>query len=127
MNHTPDDTSVTEAADTETAAQPEEDEADTEPTYVPWEPEQKHGPLWHLIDNAFTWSANREKHCVNRKKYLRLCWLGIFGAHRFYSKRYILGVLYLAMCWTGFSVGMTLIDAMIAIPMKPDENGNIWL
>ena len=86
-----------------------------------------HGPIWNAINRLVNYSDSREKHLVNRKTYLRLCWLGIFGAHRFYEKRYVLGVLYCAMCWTGFSVGMTLIDAMIAIPKKPDENGNIWL
>ena len=51
----------------------------------------------------------------------------MFGAHQFYAKRPILGVLYLATFWSGFSFAMTLIDVIIAVPMKPDENGNIWL
>lgn len=50
-----------------------------------------------------------------------------FGAHQFYAKRPILGVLYLATCWSGFSIAMTLVDAIIAVPMKPDENGLILL
>ena len=37
------------------------------------------------------------------------------------------GVLYLATCWSGFSIAMTLVDAIIAVPMKPDENGLILL
>ena len=32
----------------------------------------------------------------------------------------------LATCWSGFSAAMTLLDAIIVIPMKPDENGNIF-
>ena len=43
------------------------------------------------------------------------------------STRPILGVLYLATCWSGFSIAMTLVDAIIAVPMKPDENGLILL
>ena len=95
---------------------------DTPPAYDP-----AHGKVWNFIEQTVYKVDHRQKHKVNRKKYLKLCLLGIFGAHRFYSKRYILGILYLATCWSGFSVAMTLIDAIIAIPMKPDENGDIWL
>ena len=38
-----------------------------------------------------------------------------------------LGLLYLATFWSGFSAAMTIVDFIIAVPMKPDENGNIWL
>ncbi len=69
-----------------------------------------HGPLWRLID------------C-----YLRWCLLGVFGAQRFYAKQWKMGLLYLVTCWSGFSIAMTMIDAMIAVPMKPDENGIIYL
>ena len=72
-----------------------------------------HGPLWRLIDCAVTAHANRAKVPVNRKAYLRWCFLGVFGAQR--------------TCWSGFSIAMTMIDAMIAVPMKPDENGIIYL
>ena len=60
--------------------------------------------------------GNRQRHEVNRKKYLRLCILGAFGAHQFYAKRPVLGVLYLATFWTGFSAAMTIVDAVIAAP-----------
>ena len=56
-----------------------------------------------------------------------LCILGAFGAHQFYAKRPVLGLLYLATFWSGFSAAMTIVDFIIAVPMKPDENGNIWL
>ena len=39
----------------------------------------------------------------------------------------VLGLLYLATFWSGFSAAMTIVDFIIAVPMKPDENGNIWL
>lgn len=38
-----------------------------------------------------------------------------------------MGLLYLVTCWSGLSIAMTMIDAMIAVPMKPDENGIIYL
>lgn len=92
-----------------------------------WQKNPDHGFLWNCIDHYVTWYDGREKHCVSRKMYLRLCILGIFGVHHFYAKRPILGLLYLATCWSGFSIAMTIVDAIIAAPMKPDENGNIWL
>lgn len=46
---------------------------------------------------------------------------------RFYAKQWKMGLLYLVTCWSGFSIAMTMIDAMIAVPMKPDENGIIYL
>ena len=81
-----------------------------------WQKDPNHGFIWNCIDHLATWYDGREKHAVNRKIYLRLCILGIFGAHQFYAKR-----------WSGFSIAMTLVDAIIAVPMKPDENGLILL
>lgn len=83
-----------------------------------------HGPLWRLIDCAVTAHANRAKVPVNRKAYLRWCLLGVFGAQRFYAKQWKMGLLYLVTCWSGFSIAMTMIDAMIAVPMKPDETAS---
>ena len=40
---------------------------------------------------------------------------------------WIMSLLYLATFWSGFSAAMTIVDFIIAVPMKPDENGNIWL
>ena len=92
-----------------------------------WTKDPDHGFIWNSIEHFFYWKENRERHEVNRKKYLRLCILGAFGAHQFYAKRPVLGVLYLATFWTGFSAAMTIVDAVIAAPMKPDKNGSIWL
>ena len=66
---------------------------------------------------------------VNRKTYIRLAIsCGWFcGAHRFYAGQKILGTLYLLFCWSGIPVAMTLIDLMVAIPMKPDEAGMILM
>lgn len=62
---------------------------------------------------------------VNRKVYLWLHLLGLFGIHHFYAKHWIKGLLYLATCWTGISAGMTFLDWLAAFPKKPDENGCI--
>ena len=80
-----------------------------------------------LITKYFNKRATRVKHPVHKKTYLKLGILGIFGAHRFYAKHYVLGVLYLLLCWTGISVTMTLIDLMEVAPMEADENGCVML
>lgn len=72
-------------------------------------------------------SDRRVKVPVKKKTYLLLMLLGAFGAHRFYGKQWFTAVLYLATCWSGFSIAMTLIDFLQIIPMKADENGIIMV
>lgn len=91
------------------------------------EDDTHHNFLWRLINRVLRYREERVKQPVKRKTYLWLCLLGIFGAHRFYAKQWITGTFYLLTCWTGFSIAMTIIDAMIVVPMKPDENGVIYL
>ena len=63
---------------------------------------------------------------VNRKKYGWIVVLtGWFGGHHFYAKRYKLGLLYLLFFWSGFPAAMAIVDWLIWLPKKPDENGNI--
>ena len=62
---------------------------------------------------------------VKRKTYLWLHLLGGFGIHHFYSRHWIKGIIYLAICWTGISYGMTFIDWLAAFPKQADENGYI--
>lgn len=64
---------------------------------------------------------------VNRKTYCWLCLLGVVGAHHFYAGHWVKGLLYLAFCWTGISIAMSVIDWMIAVPKKADENGKILI
>ena len=73
--------------------------------------------------------VNREPKQVNRKKYIHLALgLGWFcGANRFYAGQKIRGILYLLFFWTGIPFSMTLIDLMIALPMKVDTDGNIMI
>jgi TM2 domain-containing membrane protein YozV len=84
---------------------------------------------WQKIGDRYSvWTTNRQKHSVNRKTYLLLgLFLGWCGIHRFYEKRWGLGLFYLALCWTGFPAALTIVDLIIALPMKPDENGMILI
>lgn len=80
------------------------------------------------ISNFFDRKDAQSQIPLKKKTYIWLAvLLGWAGAHRFYSKQYPTAILYLLMCWSGFSFAMTVVDLMIAIPKKPDENGNIYL
>jgi TM2 domain-containing membrane protein YozV len=83
--------------------------------------------LKKLISTILNKREERQKVLVSKKKYIRLCLLGIFGAHRFYAKQYVTGTIYLLLFWSGISISMTLIDLMIVAPMEADENGMILL
>ena len=80
-------------------------------------------PRWwvRIGDFIANHAGTRQPVPVFRKKYLllALC-LGWAGGHRFYTKQYALGVIYLPFA-------MTLIDLMIALPMKADEQGRMLL
>ena len=92
------------------------------------EPENNEGPISRAISNFFDRRENREKVKVKKKKLVWLCvLLGWAGAHRFYQKQYLLGVLYLAFCWSGYSMAMSIIDLLIIFPKQPDEDGCILM
>ena len=90
--------------------------------------EQVYG-IWGVI-----WKINRffdkykKPHTVKKKTYLLLIlFTGWFGGHRYYEKRYILGVLYTVFFWTGVPLAMAILDAIAVIPLKSDENGMVLL
>lgn len=90
-----------------------------EKTYGIW------GPIWRLVE----WVHSKKvEHTVNKKTYLvLLVLLGWIGGHRWYEHRTIVALFYTAFFWTGFPLAMCIIDAMIVIPKKADENGCIVL
>lgn len=88
----------------------------------------KEGRISHMISSFFERRDEREKIPVNRKKFLLLAlFTGWMGGHRFYAHHYKVAILYLVLCWTGFSIAMTLIDFVQYIPYPVDENGNIYV
>ena len=89
--------------------------------------EEEEKGLKKLITKLLDKREERVKVPVNKKTYIMLCLLGMFGAHRFYAKQYPTAILYLLLFWSGISFSMTIIDWMIVAPMKADENGNVLL
>jgi len=86
------------------------------------------GKISKAISTFFDRREAKEKVKVNKKKDLLLCiFLGWAGGHRFYQKQYLLGFLYLAFCWSGYSMAMSIIDLLIIFPMEKDENGDILI
>lgn len=85
--------------------------------------------LWQRVgDRYFDWQEHRQRHSVNRKTYLWLSiLLGWAGIHRFYEKRWKLGLFYLFFFWSGFPAALALVDFCIALPMKADESGSIMI
>lgn len=63
---------------------------------------------------------------VNKVGYVLLALLlGGFGAHKFYSGKTGLGILYIVFCWTFIPATVALVEAIIALTKKADVNGNI--
>lgn len=90
--------------------------------------EEKQPWLVRLINRYYEWKENRQLHQVSKKIYLLLnILLGWCGIHRFYERRWMLGLFYLALCWSGFPAMLAATDIFAVIPKKSDENGMIWI
>lgn len=80
------------------------------------------------IDYLFALKEKREPVRVKRSTYLLVALLlGWCGGHRYLSKQYGLFIAYLLLFWTGIPVAMTIIDLLIAIPIKQDSDGYIMV
>ena len=87
---------------------------------------KKEGKVSRMISAFFERKENKPKVRVRKKTHLLIAiFLGWAGGHRFQTKQYFLGFLYLLLCWSGFSMAMTVVDILIIIPMKADEEGFI--
>ena len=63
---------------------------------------------------------------VNKGMYIMLClFLGGIGAHKFYSGKWIQGLLYVAFCWTWIPVIVALFDLLGAMFKRTNEYGEI--
>lgn len=88
---------------------------------------QTHG-LFGLIWKIFFRKGPRVLKNVDKKRYIWLTVLtGWFGGHRFYSGRYVLGVLYLGFFWTLIPFMMAVLDLLEVIPKKADETGQVLI
>ena len=63
---------------------------------------------------------------VSKGVYIALClFLGGLGIHKFYSGKWVQGLLYLAFCITGVSMILSVFDLFGAMFKKSDEHGQI--
>lgn len=63
---------------------------------------------------------------VSKGLYIMLClFLGGVGIHKFYAGKWFQGLLYLAFCWTGVPVVLSVFDLLGAIFKRADRYGQI--
>jgi len=68
------------------------------------------------------------KYPVNRLAFILLAvFLGSFGIHRFYARKFISGTIYLLLSWTFIPTFLSIIEALLALLKKPNEIGQIWI
>lgn len=71
--------------------------------------------------------ANGTK-AVNKVVYCLLClFLGGIGVHKFYAGKIAAGIIYICFCWTFIPGFIALIELIIALCKKADNNGNILI
>lgn len=68
------------------------------------------------------------KQPVNKLAFILLAlFLGSFGIHRFYARKFISGAIYLLLSWTFIPTFLSLIEAAIALFKTPNDIGQIWI
>ncbi len=69
---------------------------------------------------------NNTQHVVNKLAYLLLTlFLGGFGIHKFYSRRFLQGILYLIFCWTYIPSIIAFFEFIFTCFKTSDSNGRI--
>ena len=87
---------------------------------------QEEKGISRMISKFFERQDAREKVRIRKKSLLWLTFLlGWAGGHRFVLRQTGLGLLYLLTCWSGFSISMSIVDWLLYVVMKPDEDGYI--
>ncbi|MBM1152382.1 TM2 domain-containing protein [Enterococcus durans] len=71
-------------------------------------------------------STSQSGRVVNKLVYVLLAlFLGGLGAHKFYSGKTLMGILYLVFSWTFIPSALGFIEAIIGALKPSDSNGNI--
>ena len=87
---------------------------------------QEEKGISRMISKFFERQDARKKVRIRKKSLLWLTFLlGWAGGHRFVLRQPGLGLLYLFTCWSGFSISMSIVDWLLYVVMKPDEDGYI--
>ena len=87
---------------------------------------QEEKGISRMISKFFERQDARDRVRIRKKTLLWLTFLlGWAGTHRFVLRQPGLGILYLCTCWSGFSISMSIVDWLLYVVMKPDEDGYI--
>ena len=87
---------------------------------------QEEKGISRMISKFFERQDARDRVRIRKKTLLWLTFLlGWAGTHRFVLRQPGLGALYLCTCWSGFSISMSIVDWLLYVVMKPDEDGYI--
>jgi TM2 domain-containing membrane protein YozV len=87
---------------------------------------EEEGKISKFISKCIDKKENRQKIFLDKKTYMRLMiFTGWMGGHHFYEKRYVLAVIHLLLCWSGYPLAMTMIDILATFPKQVNENGQI--
>lgn len=70
----------------------------------------------------------KSKVLINKYLYIFLAFfLGYMGAHKFYARKFKLGILYLLFFWTYIPMVISWIELVIAIGINTDDNGKFYI
>lgn len=77
--------------------------------------------MTNSINNASDVAAGNGKKVVNKVAYCLLAlFLGGFGAHKFYSGKTGMGILYIVFCWTAIPSFVAWVElTLLYLPKKP--------
>ena len=82
----------------------------------------------HETREVSTPEENPGKHLVNKYLYLLLIvLLGPFGFHKFYARKWVQGLLYLAFWWTMVPIVLCFFDFVNGAGAIRDPKDRIWI
>ena len=84
--------------------------------------EEKTSPIKKVIDRIVEKVSSREPVSVKKVNYC-ICalMLGVFGVHQFMVHKWVKGIVYLALSFTGLSFVLSLLDILYAAFLKTDD------
>ena len=87
---------------------------------------KKPGIIVRLGDYIVNTIDGREPVAIDKTKYcLTVLFLGWLGVHQFMAGKRYMGIFYLATCWCGLSLALSVTDLVVGLCKQKDENDQI--